>query len=247
LTRSPRVLGINGSARRYGNTYRLLEVAMLGAQEAGAETRLLHLYDYRINPCRGCYSDSRLECRYPKECPFYEGADDFKRIANELLEADALIIATPVYWFNASGAVKNLVDRMTALENMIYHVGRSLLDGKVAGFIAAGEEAGAAMALAWLTLTFNMMGFHIPAWGTAYYHGREDALEDAQAVTDAYNLGQNVALHARLLMGDQGARREPWYTALPEEKLREITAYVRRKAEEQKAREAEHRPWLSGK
>jgi len=238
------VLGINGSARRYGNTYRLLKVALMGAEEAGAETRLIHLYDYRINPCQGCYSDNYLECHFPKKCTLHGEGDDFRRVAELILEADAVIVATPVYWFNASGAVKNLVDRMTALENMIYHVGRSLLDGKTAGFIATGEEAGAAMALAWLTLTFNMMGFHVPAWGTAYYHGKSDALDDRQAVSDAYNVGINVALHARLLNGDIGARREPWYRMLSQEEVERIAEAVRRAAEEEKSREAERRPWL---
>lgn len=240
-----KVLGLNGSARRYGNTFRLLRVALLGAEDAGAETQLLHLYDYRVNSCKACYSDHYLECHFPKKCPLYEGLDDFKQLAEKILESDAVIVATPVYWFNASAVVKNLVDRMTSLENMIYHTGRSLLDGKVAGFIAVGEEAGAAMALSWLTLTFNMMGVHIPAWGTAYYHGKGDALENAQAVSDAYNVGVNVVAMTETLRGRREPR-SPWYTVLPEETRNRIVSRVRKEAEELKREEAEKRPWLSG-
>lgn len=242
----PRVLGINGSARSYGNTARLLRVALYAAEEEGADTKLLHLYQYRINPCQACYSDHYLECHYPKKCPLYEGIDDYHKLAELILAADALIIATPVYWFNVSGILKNLIDRMTSLENMIYHVGRSLLDGKVAGFIAAGEEAGAAQALSWLTLTFNMMGLHIPAWGTAYYHGKDDALANRQAVSDAYNVGRNVVRLLRIQHGE-ATQPEKWYSWLSEEKHREIAERARKWAEEERRKAEEGRPWLARK
>ncbi len=238
-----RVLGVNGSARRYGNTFKLLKAAMIAAEETGAETRLIHLYDYHIEPCRGCYSDNKLECHYPKKCPIYEGTGDrFHEIAQAFLEADAVVIATPVYWFMASGQLKNMFDRLTALENMVYHVGYSLLDGKVAGMIASGEEAGGAMALAWMALTLNMMGFHVPAWGTAYYHG-EDPLTSPQAVDDAYNVGRNVVLFARILRGERIAV-ERWYEPLPEEERRRIVEAVRREAEEEREKARRERTWL---
>jgi multimeric flavodoxin WrbA len=240
----PRIIGINGSARSYGNTFRLLRVALAAAEEAGAETELIHLYRYRINPCQACYSDHYLECHYPKKCPLYEGYDDYHMLAEKILAADGVIIATPVYWFNASGAVKNLVDRMTSLENMIYHVGRSLLDGKVAGFIAAGEEAGAAMALSWLTFTFNMMGVHIPAWGTAYYHGKGDALLDEQAVSDAYNVGSNVVRLVRVLRGEEKPP-EKWYRFLGKEEIESLRRLVSREAEENRRGDEARRPWLA--
>jgi len=232
----PRILVVNGSARRYGNTFKLAYVAAEAARREGALVELIHLYDYPIVPCQACYSDDLLECHFPKKCPLY--TDAFKAIAEKILESDGLIIATPVYWFMASGQVKNLVDRMTSMENMIYHTGRSLLEGKVAGAIAAGEEAGGAMALAWLALTLNMMGLHIPAWGLAYYHGRGDALDDRQALLDAYNVGRSVARATRGLGGGE------WYVKPGEDVLSEIVEAARREAERQRRLQEARRPWL---
>ena len=239
-----KVLGINGSARRYGNSFRLLRAALIGAEEEGAETRLIHLYDYELQPCMACYSDEPLECRYPKECPLLAPGtrDDYHALAELILASDAFIVATPVYWFMASAKVKTLFERMTSLENMLYHTGRSLLDGKVAGFIAVGEEAGAAMALSWLMLTANMMGIHIPAWGTAYYHGRGDALDDEQALSDAYNVGINVVRLAKLLKGRSDAY--PWYRRLGGGEAEELRRRIRGEAEELMRREEARRPWL---
>ncbi len=236
--RRVKVLGIAASPRSYGNSTKLLMVALEASKSLGAETRLLNLYDYKINPCMACYSDNPYECMFPKECPLNLEGDGYHVVARAILESDAVIFATPVYWFNVAGHLKNLIDRMTSLENMVYHIGRSLVEGKVAGAIAAGEEAGAAMALAWLTFTLNMMGFHIPAWGTAYYHGKGDALDDTNAVMDAYNVGRSVTLMAQ--------RLEPskWYVKPSPDTLDEIRERIREEARSLRERAKRERPWL---
>jgi multimeric flavodoxin WrbA len=238
-----RVLGIHASPRKYGNSFKLLWIALRAAENEGAETEIIHLYDYNIGPCFACYSDYYLNCRYPKErkeCPL-SGVDRFGEVAEKILASDAVVFSTPVYWFMASGVLKNLFDRMTSLENMIYHVGRSLLDGKVAGVIAVGEEAGAAMALSWALLTLVNMGFHIPAWGTTYYHGKGDVLEDKQAVSDAYNLGLNIVRATKRLRGSNEA---PWYRFIGEDEYESLVEEARKVAEKNKAEQRRERPWL---
>ena len=240
-----RVLGIHSSPRKYGNSFKMLWVALRAAQRAGAETEYINLYDLSIGPCLACYSDHFLNCRYPKEageCPL-RGRDDYSLVAEKLLSSDAVIFSTPVYWFMVSGVLKNLFDRMTSLENMVYHVGRSLLDGKVAGVLAAGEEAGAATALSWAVFTLVNMGFHVPAWGTAYYHGRGDVLDDKQAVSDAYNVGVNVVRLVKLLRGGEEANK-PWYRFLSDDEYRSLVEEARKVATEMENRQRRERPWL---
>jgi len=190
-----------------------------------------------------CYSDNLYECYFPKACPLHERGDRFRELAEAVLWADAVVFATPVYWFMASGKLKTFIDRLTALENMIYHVERSLLDGKVAGVIAAGEEAGAANALSWLLLTLNMMGFHVPAWGSAYYHGRGDVLENEQATLDAYNVGVAVVRLARALRGEP-AGSEPWYKLNVKERVAELVKELRCVVEGEREKARSRRPWL---
>ncbi|MEM2174451.1 MAG: flavodoxin family protein [Candidatus Micrarchaeia archaeon] len=59
---------------------------------------MIHLIDYKINPCLGCYSKSPKLCRYP--CV---QKDDMQKIYPLLIKADAIVFGTPVYWFNMSG------------------------------------------------------------------------------------------------------------------------------------------------
>lgn len=196
-----RILGFNGSPRSYGNTAKMLELALEGARLNGATVERVDLYAYNILPCAGCLSDEELACKIP--CKI---RDDMDKIYRKIDEADGIIFATPVYWFNLSGVMKNLIDRMTVYENMIHHVGRSLVEGKVAGVIAAGNEEGGAMVVANLMITLNSMGFLIPPWSFAYFTKMGDVLEDKNAVLDAINVGIVVA---KAVMG---ARGKEWYT-----------------------------------
>ncbi len=234
-----RVLGVNASPRRYGNTFKMLWLAGKGVEDEGGEFRMVHLYDYRIERCLACYSDRVEECYFPKRCPLGLD-DDYKVLAREILDSDAVIFATPVYWFNAAASLKLLIERMTSLENMVNITGKSLVDGKVAGAIAVGEEAGAALALSWLVLTLNMMGFHIPAWATAYYHGKGDVLEDRQAVMDAYNVGRSVVRAVRRLRGED----RPWYLVEVWDRVKALVEEARETAERNREESRRVRPWL---
>ncbi|MCX8208040.1 MAG: flavodoxin family protein [Sulfolobales archaeon] len=180
-----RVLAINASPRKYGNTYKLLRVAVEASRRFGASVELLHLYDYSIQPCIGCVSDAQLSCRYP--C--LVDNDDCNKILDKIVKSDALIISTPIYWYGPSGHLKNLIDRMTSLENMIFVSGRSLLEGKVSGFIAVGADSGNIMTISYLMVVMNSMGAIVPPWALVYYLGRGDALENGESVLDAANLG----------------------------------------------------------
>ncbi len=187
-----KVLGVDGSPRKYGNTYKLLEVALLAAEEEGAETELVDLYDLEIRPCLGCLSDEPRACGYP--CVL---DDDMRPLYDAVLRADALVLATPIYWYGPSGRLKDFVDRLTALENMVHHSGYSWVEGKVAGVIAVGNDGGGPHAISTLLLTLIEMGFLIPPWGIAYYAAKGDVLDDEEVVVDAANVGRSVVLAAR--------------------------------------------------
>lgn len=105
------------------------------------------------------------------------------------------------------------------MENMIIHVGHSLLDGKVAGFIVVGNDSGSILALAQLMITLNSMGVHIPPWAIAYHHTKEDVLEDEQAVLDAYNVGYNVTVTTRLVSSEK-----TWYRVKESSELKKIAS-----------------------
>ncbi len=196
-----RVLGVSGSPRPYGNTERLLRVALEAARAEGAEVELTRLYDYNLGHCIGCLSDVQEACQLP--CVL---EDDGGEIYEKVESSDGIILATPVYWFMPSSATKVFIDRLTAFENMIVVGKENPLEGKVCGVIAVGNDEGAVMAASQLVMALNQMGVAVPPWGVAYFVGQGDALGSERAVLDAANVGVCVARAARLLRGGG-----PWY------------------------------------
>lgn len=223
---SVKVLGLNASPRKYGNTYKLLEVALETASIYGGETKLIHIYDYDIKPCEGCLSDEQLACRPP--CI---NNDDSWALMREILSSDALIVATPVFWYGPSGHLKNLIDKLTVFENMIFIDGKSWVEGKVAGFIAVGAEAGAVMTIAYLMSVFNSFGYLIPPWALAYYQGTDDVLKSKEAVMDSANIGKIVVETAKILKNNSPRR---WYepSILEVLKERDVLSKISSRAED---------------
>ncbi len=107
-----KVLGLFGSPRRGGNTDLLLEEALKGAQTEGAEVERLYLTDFNIIPCREC-----LQCYNEGNCIIL---DDMQKIYPKLLEADVIILASPVFFYNVTAWAKALIDRCQALWSRKY-------------------------------------------------------------------------------------------------------------------------------
>lgn len=222
----PFIVLVSASERKYGNSSQLLYLAAEGVQDGGGSFEIVHLSDHIIKPCIGCVSDEERLCKYP--CLIAD--DDFNNLATKLINSQGFIVATPVYWYAPNGNLKNFIDRLTSLENMIDHVGRSSLEGKVAGFIAAGSDSGVMMAISYMAITFNSMGVHIVPWSMAYTHS-PDPTEDVQAMMDAYNVGLITAKMARILMNNEYVGYEP---NVDLEKLKRKIESVRSQFEDEK-------------
>ncbi len=104
-----KVLVLLGSPRKKGNSAVLANQIIEGAQSTGAEVETVYLNGKKIRACQGCYV-----CQKPdsKGCA---QQDDMQEIYPKLLEANAWVIATPVYWFNMTAQTKLFMDRMFAL------------------------------------------------------------------------------------------------------------------------------------
>lgn len=101
------IVVLTGSPRKGGNSDRMADAFIRGAQEAGhtavkIETAALDVKGCRA--CDGCYRGSRA-------CFFN---DDFNSIAQSVLEADAVVVATPLYWFSFPAQIKNVIDKFYA-------------------------------------------------------------------------------------------------------------------------------------
>ena len=104
-----RVLVLLGSPRKKGNSALLAERIAKGAKSVGAKVETLFIHGMKIAPCNSCYA-----CQKPdsKGCSIN---DDMQAVYKKLLEADAWVIASPVYWFTVSAQTKLSMDRCFAL------------------------------------------------------------------------------------------------------------------------------------
>jgi multimeric flavodoxin WrbA len=102
-----KVLGIFGSPRRGGNTEILLEEALKGAEKEGANIERFYLGDFTITPCKECHG-----CDDTGKCILL---DDMGKIYPKLLEADVVILASPIFFYGVTAWAKALIDRSQAL------------------------------------------------------------------------------------------------------------------------------------
>ncbi len=110
-----KVIAINGSPRRNGNTAELLQQALKGAQEAGAETELVNLYSLNFKGCISCFYCKRKD----KEHGTCAMRDDLSPVIERIKEADALIMGAPVYFMNLSSGMMAFIERLL-FSNYIY-------------------------------------------------------------------------------------------------------------------------------
>lgn len=101
-----KILGIVGSPRRNGNTHILVSRILRAARAAGAKTEIIFLRDLNILPCDGCHAcwKGRQVC---------SKADDMRALYPKIMESDAMVLGTPVYWFGPTAIMKSFLDRFT--------------------------------------------------------------------------------------------------------------------------------------
>lgn len=103
-----KVIAVNGSPRKGWNTSRLLQEALRGAEAAGAETELVHLYDLSFTGCRSCFACKRIGAQ-PCHCYW---KDDLSPLLDRVLAADVLLLGFPVYFGEMSAQMHCFIERL---------------------------------------------------------------------------------------------------------------------------------------
>jgi multimeric flavodoxin WrbA len=104
-----KVLALNGSPRKKGNTETLLRAVLKGVEAAGGEIELVRLYDLHIQPCIGCGG-----CDNTGKCVL---EDDMQELYPKILASQRVILASPIYFYGITAQAKAFVDRCQALWN----------------------------------------------------------------------------------------------------------------------------------
>lgn len=101
------VLGLAGSPNRDGRTFRMVTAALEGAAKAGATVELVQMADHVVEACKDCLP---WECMTTLKCQYPDPA--FEYLSHKLLHCGALILGSPIYWWDTSGMVKYLILKM---------------------------------------------------------------------------------------------------------------------------------------
>jgi multimeric flavodoxin WrbA len=102
-----KVLGIYGSPRKMGNSDLLLDSALRGAQEQGADVKKIYARDLKISGCRGCDG-----CEKSGKCVVQ---DDMQDIYDLLDDAGVIILSSPIFFYGLTSQIKALIDRGQAM------------------------------------------------------------------------------------------------------------------------------------
>jgi multimeric flavodoxin WrbA len=187
-----KVIAINGSPRKNGNTATMLNEILAGAAEKGAETRMIHLNALDMKGCQGC-----LTCREDLgACAF---KDDFQDVLKEMKTCDGVALGTPIYVFNVTGQFKCFLDRCFCfIDESVEGTYRSVLPSgkKFALVTSQGDENRETYRhiIDYLQLLLSFLsGSGIEVITQAGTEDRGDAANDAKLMDTARAVGRSIA------------------------------------------------------
>jgi multimeric flavodoxin WrbA len=184
-----KIIILKSSPRKNGNSSILADQLAEGAKETGAQVEAFILHEMDIRPCDGCDS-----------CHETDGVcvikDDMQKLYPKLQQADAIVVASPVYWFTVNAQAKLCIDRWYAFEVR----GGNRLKGKKFGLILTYGDtdlynSGGINAIH----TFESMLRYLRAEFTGVVHASAgdagDILKNPEVMQKANQLGQRLALN----------------------------------------------------
>ena len=185
-----KVLGIMGSPRIRGNTDLLMEEALKGALSQGAEVEKLVVDRLDIAPCREYYG-----CRKDGNCVM---RDDMDAIYEKLLAADAVIVASPMFFYGLTSQLKALIDRCQALWVRRYELKREPpTAGRKGAFIAVGATKGQQLFDgSILTIKYFFDAIGVEYAGELLVRGADkkgDVKQQPAALSQAFEMGRGLA------------------------------------------------------
>lgn len=182
-----KVLAINSSARKDGNTALLINTVFEELKKEGIETEMVQLAGKMIEPCKACWAcGGRKNCVHKK--------DLFQEIYEKMIQADGILLGSPVYMANISANMQAFLERASVVADM--NRNENLLRHKVGAAVTAARRGGALNALDAMNHFFMLQDMFIVGssyWPMAYGRMPGEVKEDQEGIETMKNLGQNMA------------------------------------------------------
>ena len=199
-----KVLLINGSPRRKGNTFVALSEAAKTLESNGIETEIVQI---GVKPVRGCIACGQCKAKQLGQCAFDD--DICNRIAEKLDNIDALIVGSPVYYGQPNGSVLSLIQRL------FYSAGEKV-ENKPAAAVCVCRRGGASAAFTTMNLPFQMMNMPIVTsqyWNIVYGLEEGQAALDVEGMQTMRTMANNMAWLLKKIHESGNPNypeREPW-------------------------------------
>jgi multimeric flavodoxin WrbA len=188
-----KALAICGSPRENGNTERLLNRFLDHLKNAGHEVKLLGVKDMVITPCDGCGV-----CGKTKDGNCFMEGDDFEAVFKDMVEADILVVGSPVYFGSATPQIMALLDRA----GYVSRANGNLFARKLGGPVAVARRAGQNFTFAQLLMWFMINDFVVPGssyWNVAVGRAAGDVESDEEGLRTMDRFADNLVWLAEKL------------------------------------------------
>jgi multimeric flavodoxin WrbA len=181
-----KVVALNGSPRKEGNTAQSLKIVLAELEKEGIETELIQLGGKKIAGCRAC------ETCFDRKDRHCAVQDDLNPILQKVFDADGLLIGSPTYFSNMTAETKAFIDRCgyVAIAN------GGLLRRKVGASVVAVRRAGSTFVFSSINLFFGiteMITVGSTYWNMTLALEPGDVQKDEEGVQTFENLGRNMA------------------------------------------------------
>lgn len=182
-----KVIAFNGSPRKEGNTFNLINRVFRVLEKYGIETELIQLGGKPLKGCLACY-----KCRETKDLKCSNKSDDLNLYLQKMKDADGIILGSPTYFANVTAEMKALIDRA----GFVSRGNGNILKRKVGAAIVAVRRAGSLPVFDAINHFFLINEVIVPGssyWNLGMGMHENDVDNDPEGIKTMETLGENMA------------------------------------------------------
>ena len=210
-----KVIAINGSPRKNGNTSTLIQTVFEDLNAQGIDTEEINIGLKNFRGCLGC-----MKCAENQDGHCIIKNDNLNEVIDKMKEADGIILGTPVYCADVSGQMKTFIDRVS----LVSAVNGNILTRKVGASVIAVRRAGALAAFHTLNSFFTILQMVVVGstyWNMGFGMEEGEVKQDEEGLQTMHNLGKNMSW----LMKSIEAGKET--IPIPDTKMEVMTNFIR--------------------
>lgn len=190
-----KVIAINGSARKEGNTSILINAVLNELHKEGIETETINLAGEKIRGCLAC-----MKCFQKKDKRCANNTDIANECIEKMLAADGIILGSPTYFANVSTEMKALIDRA----GLVAKANDDMFRRKVGAAVVAARRAGSTHVFSGINHFFFINQMMVPGscyWNMGFGLEKGEVDQDAEGMLTMKILGENMAWLLKKLQG----------------------------------------------